>query len=129
MSDEGWAFHQRFTLAVRVPNGGKPENHRFVMDRIFRIARIGSPWRDQTEGFGKGSSICRPFRRWALAGLWETIIEALNDGPVVPDALQMYALEPASDAGSTNPARVLAEIGFGGGERRSRLRFWGAAPT
>ena len=28
MSDEEWAFHERFILAVRAPNGRKPMNHR-----------------------------------------------------------------------------------------------------
>jgi transposase len=41
------------------------------------------------EEFGKWSSVYRQFRRWTLAGLWEQIMEALNDSRIVPDALQM----------------------------------------
>ena len=89
MSDEEWAFHERFILAVRAPNGRKPTNHRLVLDGIFWIARTGSPWRDLPEEFGKWSSVYRQFRRWTLAGLWEEILEALNESGLVPDALQM----------------------------------------
>ncbi|WP_193668143.1 IS5 family transposase [Paracoccus kondratievae] len=89
MSDEEWAFHERFILAVRAPNGRKSANHRLVLDGIFWIARTGSPWRDLPEEFGKWSSVYRQFRRWTLAGLWERIMEALNDNGLVPDALQM----------------------------------------
>ena len=89
MSDEEWAFHERFILAVRAPNGRKPMNHRLVLDGIFWIARTGSPWRDLPEEFGKRSSAYRQFRRWTLAGLWEGILEALNESGVVPAALQM----------------------------------------
>lgn len=89
MSDEEWAFHERFILAVRAPNGRKPANHRLVLDGIFWIARTGSPWRDLPEEFGKWSSVYRQFRRWTLAGLWEQILEALNESRVVPDGLQM----------------------------------------
>ena len=89
MSDEEWAFHERFILAVRAPNGRKPMNHRLVLDGIFWIARTGSPWRDLPEEFGKWSSVYRQFRRWTLAGLWEHILEALNESGLVPDALQM----------------------------------------
>ena len=89
MSDEEWAFHERFILAVRAPNGRKPANHRLVLDGIFWIARTGSPWRDLPEEFGKWSSVYRQFRRWTLAGLWEGILEALNESGLVPDALQM----------------------------------------
>ncbi len=89
MSDEEWAFHERFILAVRAPNGRKPTNHRLVLDGIFWIARTGSPWRDLPEEFGKWSSVYRQFRRWTLAGLWEGIMEALNESGLVPEALQM----------------------------------------
>lgn len=89
MLDEEWAFHERFIQAVRAPNGRKPMNHRLVLDGIFWIARTGSPWRDLPEEFGKWSSVYRQFRRWTLAGLWEQILEALNESGIVPDALQM----------------------------------------
>ena len=89
MSDEEWAFHERFILTVRAPNGRKPVNHRLVLDGIFWIARMGSPWRDLPEEFGKWSSVYRQFRRWTLAGLWEQILEALNESRIVPGALQM----------------------------------------
>ena len=89
MSDEEWAFHERFISTVRAPNGRKPKNHRLVLDGIFWIARAGSPWRDLPEEFGKWSSVYRQFRRLTLAGLWEQIMEALNESGLVPDALQM----------------------------------------
>lgn len=89
MSNDEWAFFERFILAVRSPNGRKPTNHRLVLDGIFWIARTGSPWRDLPEEFGKWSSVYRQFRRWTLAGLWEKILEALNESRIVPDALQM----------------------------------------
>ena len=89
MSDEEWAFHEPFIRAVRAPNGRKPLNHRLVLDGIFWIARTGSPWRDLPEEFGKWFSVYRQFRRWTLAGLWEQIMEALNESRLVPDALQM----------------------------------------
>jgi len=89
MSDDEWAFHERFILAARGPNGRKPLNHRLVLDGIFWIARTGSPWRDLPEEFGKWSSVYRQFRRWTLTGLWEQIMEALNESGLVPDALQM----------------------------------------
>ncbi|SNR44481.1 Transposase [Puniceibacterium sediminis] len=89
ISDEEWAFFERFMLAVRAPNGRKPTNHRLVLDGIFWIARTGAPWRDLPEEFGKWSSVYRQFRRWTLAGLWEEIMDALNHCGAVTDALQM----------------------------------------
>lgn len=89
ISDAEWAFFEPFIVAVRRPNGRKPENHRLVLDGIFWVARTGAPWRDLPEEFGKWSSVYRQFRRWTLAGLWELILEALNDSRAVPDSVQM----------------------------------------
>ncbi len=89
MSDDEWSLFEHFILAIRAPNGRKPANHRLVLDGIFWIARTGSPWRDLPEEFGEWSSVYRQFRRWTLAGLWEDILEALNQSGAVPDALQM----------------------------------------
>ena len=69
MSDEEWAFFERFILDARGPNGRKPNNHRLVLDGIVWVARTGTPWRDLPEEFGKWSSVYRQFRRWTLAGL------------------------------------------------------------
>ena len=38
MSDEEWAFNERFIfLAVRAPNGRKPANYRLVLDRADQL--------------------------------------------------------------------------------------------
>lgn len=79
----------QFILAVRIPNRRKPTNHRIVLDRIFWIGRTGVPWQVFPEKFGKWSSVYRQFQRWTLAGLWEDIVESLNESGTVPDAVQM----------------------------------------
>jgi len=89
MSDVEWAFFKPFLAVVRQPNGRKPVDHRRVMDGVFWIARTGAPWRDLPEEFGKWGSVYRQFRRWTLAGLWQTILEALNESEAVPDSVQM----------------------------------------
>ena len=89
MSDAEWAFFEPFLKAIRNPNGRRPVDHRLVLDGVFWIARTGAPWRDLPEEFGKWSSVYRQFRRWTLAGLWETILEVLNDSQAVPDTVQM----------------------------------------
>ena len=89
MSDAEWAFFEPFLKAIRNPNGRKPSDHRLVLDGIFWIARTGAPWRDLPEEFGKWSSVYRQFRRWTLAGLWQMILEVLNDSETVPDTVQM----------------------------------------
>ena len=89
MSNEEWAFHERFIWAIRAPNGRKPLNHRLVLDGVFWIARTGVAWRDLHEHFGKWASVYRQFRRWTLSGLWELLLEAFNDSGGGNPSLQM----------------------------------------
>jgi transposase len=46
-------------------------------------------WRDLHEHFGKWSSVYRQFRRWALSGLWELLLEAFNESGSGNPSLQM----------------------------------------
>ena len=119
MSDAEWGFFEPFLRAVRAPQGRPAGDHRRVLDGVFWIARTGSAWRDLPEAFGKWSSVYRQFRRWTLAGLWEAILEALNDGAarmdgVPPDRLQMVdstivrAHQHAAGARGALRAKVLA---------------------
>ncbi len=89
MEDSEWVFFEQFILAVRGRGGRPARNHRVVLDGIFWIARTGAQWRDLPEEFGKWDSVYRQFRRWTLAGLWELILEALNDSQAMPGQVQM----------------------------------------
>ena len=89
MTDEEWAFFAPFVLETGPKRGRPPRDHRKVLDGVFWIARTGAPWRDLPAEFGKWASVYRQFRRWTLSGLWELLLEALNDGGDALDSLQM----------------------------------------
>ena len=89
MADSEWAFFEPFLFAVRGRGGRPASNHRLVLDGIFWIARTGAQWRDLPEEFGKWSSVYRQFRRWTLVGLWELILDVLNDSGLSPDSVHM----------------------------------------
>ena len=79
MSDAEWACFEPFVTVRGAHSGRRPKDHRLVLDGVFWIARTGAQWRDLHEHFGKWSSVYRQFRRWTLAGLWELLLEALNE--------------------------------------------------
>jgi transposase len=89
MEDAEWAFFEPFLMAVQGQGGRPASDHRRVLNGIFWIARTGAAWRDLPEEFGKWSSVYRQFRRWTLAGLWELVLDALNDSGAAPDGVQM----------------------------------------
>ncbi len=89
MEDAEWEFFEPLLMAVRGRGGRPASDHRRVLDAVFWIARTGLSWRDLPEEFGKWSSVYRQFRRWTLAGLWDMLLEALNEGDSMPDQVQM----------------------------------------
>ena len=89
MEDAEWAFFEQFIVAIGGRGGRPASNHRRVLDGIFWIARTGAQWRDLPDHFGKWGSVYRQFRRWTVSGIWELLLEALNDTEDVPDSVQM----------------------------------------
>jgi transposase len=89
MSDKEWAYFEPFVIATGGKSGRPPEDHRRVLDGVFWIARTGAPWRDLHDHFGKWSSVYRQFRRWTLAGIWELMLQALNESDGPPRSVQM----------------------------------------
>jgi transposase len=89
MSDEEWGFFQPFVIERGPKRGRPPRDHRLVLDGVFWIARTGAQWRDLPDYFGKWSSVYRQFRRWTLCGLWDLLLEALNDTEAIATSLQM----------------------------------------
>jgi len=76
-------------IAVRGQGGRPVTNHICILDGTFWIARTGAARRDLPEELGKWSSVYRQFGRRALTGLWERVLDALNDSGAAPDGVQM----------------------------------------
>ena len=127
MSDEEWACFEPFVTVRGAHSGRRPKDHRLVLDGIFWLARTGAQWRDLHEHFGKWSSVYRQFRRWTLAGLWDLLLEALNETEGVGESVQMIdstiirAHQCAAGAKGGLRVRVLAAQ-----EVASRQRFTSA---
>ena len=48
-----------------------------VVNAIFYVLRTGSPWRDLPERFGPYTTVYNRYNRWAKAGGWLRVFEAL----------------------------------------------------
>jgi transposase len=114
MSDEEWEFFGPLLIERGPKRGRPPGNHRLVLDGVFWVGRTGAPWRDLPEFFGKWSSVYRQFRRWTLSGVWDVLLQALNETGEGQDSVQMIdstvvrAHQHAAGAKGGLRAKVLA---------------------
>jgi len=51
------------------------------MEAVLWRVRTGSPWRDLPKDFGNWNSVFKRFRRWADAGVFENLFNAINAEP------------------------------------------------
>src|SRR5690606_16196243 len=58
--------------------GRRPTLHRAHLEGILWILRTGAPWRDLPAAFGPWPSVYSSFRRWAVRGLWPTLLQAIG---------------------------------------------------
>ena len=56
------------------------DDRRF-MEAFLWPVRTGSPWRDLPKDFGNWNFVFKRFRRWANAGVFESLFKAINGEP------------------------------------------------
>ena len=61
--------------------GRTAADNRLFVNGVLWVLRSGAHWRDLPERYGKWKSLHKRFSRWAVAGVWERVFEALIDAP------------------------------------------------
>jgi len=78
LSDEHWE-RLRALLPPQKPKTGRPgKDQRLIINGILWILRTGAPWRDLPERYGPWQTVATRFYRWRKAGVWDRILEALQ---------------------------------------------------
>ena len=77
LTDDEWAL----VGALLPPERGRwsrpaQDNCRFLNGMRY-VLRVGCPWRDMHERYGKWNSVYVRFRRWAEQGVWDALLETL----------------------------------------------------
>ena len=75
LSDAEWRIIE--PLLPNKPRGVARVDDRRVLNGVFYILRTGSPWRDLPERYGPYTTVYNRFNRWAKAGVWINIFNAL----------------------------------------------------
>ena len=83
------------------------DNRRFL-NGMLHVLRVGCPWRDMHERYGKWNSVYVRFRRWAEQGVWDALLQTLVDLGLTDDWQHM--IDSTSARGHVSP-RQRAEKG------------------
>jgi transposase len=87
--------------------GATAKDNRMFLEAVFWRVRTGSPWRDLPPAFGHWNSQFWRFRRWARAGVFESLFKAMSE-----DVDLEYALIPSRQIAVQSPAGQWMEPSF-----------------
>ena len=79
LSEQQWARLAPI-LPPEKPDTGHPNlEHRPILNGMLWINRTGAPWRDLPERYGKWTTVSSRFYRWQKAGIWQRILDQLQN--------------------------------------------------
>ena len=77
VSDAEWALIGALLPAERGRWARPAQDNRRFLNGMLYVLRVGCPWRDMHERYGKWNSVYVRFRRWAEQGVWDALLETL----------------------------------------------------
>lgn len=77
LTDEEWALVGTLLPAERGRWSRPALDNRRFLNGMLHVLRVGCPWRDMHERYGKWNSVYVRFRRWAEQGVWDALLETL----------------------------------------------------
>ena len=77
LSDVEWWIIEGLLPAERGRKSRPAHDNRRFLNGMLHVLRVGCPWRDMHERYGKWNSIYVRFRRWAEHGVWDALLETL----------------------------------------------------
>ena len=81
LSDGGWDMIAPVLAGKHGDRGATASDNRRFLEAVLWRVRTGSPWRDLPEALGNWNSTFRRFRRWARAGIFESLFNTLSGEP------------------------------------------------
>ena len=79
LTDEQWEKVKDLLPGREEDVGVTAKDNRLFLDAVLYVARTGIPWRDLPARFGKWNSVFQRFRRWCKKGVWQRVMEQLQD--------------------------------------------------
>lgn len=77
LTDKEWALIEPLLPPERGRWARPAQDNRRFLNGMLHVLRVGCPWRDMHERYGKWNSVYVRFRRWAEQGVWDALLETL----------------------------------------------------
>lgn len=77
LTDMEWRIIKGLMPSERGRKARPAQDNRRYLDGMLHVLRVGCPWRDMHERYGKWNSLYVRFRRWAEQGVWDALLETL----------------------------------------------------
>ena len=77
ISDGEWAVIGGLLPPERGRHARPAGDNRLFLNGMLHVLRVGCPWRDMHERYGKWNSVYVRFRRWAEQGVWDALLQTL----------------------------------------------------
>ncbi|WP_404926344.1 IS5 family transposase [Mesorhizobium sp. ORM16] len=77
LTDMEWRIIEGLLPTERGRKSRPSHDNRRYLNGMLYVLRVGCPWRDMHERYGKWNSVYVRFRRWAEQGVWDALLETL----------------------------------------------------
>ena len=77
LTDMEWRIIEGLLPTERGRKSRPSHDNRQYLNGMLHVLRVGCPWRDMHERYGKWNSVYVRFRRWAEQGVWDALLETL----------------------------------------------------
>ena len=85
LTDEEWDVIEGLLPAERGRKSRPSHDNRRFLNGMLYVLRVGCPWRDMHERYGKWNSVYVRFRRWAEQGVWDAMLATLVEFGLTDD--------------------------------------------
>lgn len=81
LSPDQWRRIEPLIPGKKGDRGRSGKNNLQFVNGVLWVLRSGAHWHDLPERYGKWKTVHKRFTRWAKAGVWEEIFDALIEAP------------------------------------------------
>ena len=85
LTDDEWAVIGELLPSARGRKSRPAHDNRRYLNGMLHVLRVGCPWRDMHERYGKWNSVYVRFRRWAEQGVWDAMLGTLVEFGLTDD--------------------------------------------